>query len=146
MDIEAISITNKQELREYLQEFNNKEFELIQKKLLSENSSKEFAEELNYNFFENDEKTIVYNKYVSTEYRNASDRFFDEYYSGIAMFFVIKATLYVSFNIPGIKENVYEVEITTIDTPIDDAYIEFNLREVEGVKFDLLNNKITVEE
>lgn len=146
MDIEARILNNKIELQEYLQKLDKAEFQIIYDKLLKENYSKKFAEELKYNFFENDEKTIVDNRYVSIDYKTVSERFFEEYYCGIATFIEIKPNLYVSFNIPGIKNTIYEIEFPiNYSNPLEDAYIEFNLKERTELKFDLLNNKITVE-
>lgn len=146
MDTEVLIFSDKKELQRYLQKFNKAEFQLIYDKLLKENYSKKFVEELDYNFFADDERTIIDNKYVSTEYKTVSERFFDEYYCGIATFIEIKPNLYVSFNIPGIKNKIYEIEFTiNYDNPLEDAYIEFNLKEKAEMNFDLLNNRITIE-
>lgn len=146
MNIEARVLSNKIELQEYLQKFNKAEFQIIYDKLLESHYSKKFAEELKYNFFANDEKTIVDNRYVPIDYKTVSERFFEEYYCGIATFIVIEPNLYVEFNIPGVKNTVYEIEFTiNYDNPLEDAYMEFDLKERMGMDFDLLNNEITIE-
>ena len=147
MDIEARVLSNKNELQEYLQKLNKAEFQIIYDKLLENHYSKKFAEELKYNFFANDENTIVDNKYVPIDYKTVSERFFEEYYCGIATFIEIKPNLYVSFNIPGVKNTVYEIELPiNYDNPLEDAYIEFNLKERTEMDFDLFNNRITIEQ
>lgn len=146
MGIEAVIFSNKEELQQYLQKFNKAEFQLIYDKLLRENYSKDFVEELDYDFFSDDERSTIDNKYVSTEYKTVSERFFEEYYCGIATFIEIKPNLCVSFNIPGIKNKIYEIEFTiNYGNPFEDAYMEFDLKEKMGMNFDLLNNRITIE-
>lgn len=147
MTIEARVLVNKDELQKYLQKFNKEEFQIIYDMLMESHYSKEFAEELKYNFFANDEETIVDNRYVSINYKTVSERFFEEYYCGIATFIVIEPDLYVSFNIPSVKSIVYEIEFpVNYSNPFEDAYVEFDLKEKTGMNFDLLNNKITIEQ
>lgn len=132
-------VKNKKELEDFLQRFDKNENTLIYNKVLHDNYSLEFNEKLSIDFYANDEQTEISQEFIPLEYVKASKRIVNEYYSEIAEFVINNPYLYVSFNIPGIEQKVYEIEIYVDREPVfESQYIQTRLSEKNITRNELV--------
>lgn len=143
--METQLIKDKQELIDYFKRFDQAEHSLIYERNLKENYSQKFKELLDKEFYSDDSKRNIDNRFVSETYINPSERFLEEYYCGISTFIVINPYLFVRFSIPGIEHNVYEIIIYIDCSPMYDEYVVFKLKERKDFEYNGLSEEITIK-